>query len=368
MREEYSTASNIKSDLTRKHVQDAIVKTIERIKFLSVAPETGLVVFCGAIPQNGIGSEKMEIYMVVPPVPVNISLYRCDSHFHLEYLEELLKEKEIYGLVAIDINDAAVGILEGTRLNIYSTHTSGIPGKHRAGGQSARRFERLREMEVNEYFRRVSRRVNEAFLNDDYADRMKGIIIGGPGYTKRDFVNSGHLDYRVEQSIIDYVDTNYSGEDGIRELVDKAEKLLEDARYVKEKQIVDGFIEEAARGMGLATYGLKETMGAIRSGAADIVIIVDDFEANVSRERCKTCSFTDDRLIKGEEDERSQACPSCGKSTLETETKIPILEYLDKMSELYGVKVEVISSRTEYGKIFKQLGGIGALLRYKLTY
>ncbi|NIM44848.1 MAG: peptide chain release factor 1, partial [Nitrososphaeria archaeon] len=27
LREEYSTASNIKSDLTRKHVQDAIVKT-----------------------------------------------------------------------------------------------------------------------------------------------------------------------------------------------------------------------------------------------------------------------------------------------------------------------------------------------------
>ncbi|MFQ5951714.1 MAG: peptide chain release factor aRF-1, partial [Candidatus Geothermarchaeales archaeon] len=178
LREEHSTASNIKSDLTRKHVQEAITKTLERLKFYDQAPDTGLVVFCGAIPTNGIGSERMEIYTVVPPEPVNIRFYRCDSHFHLGPLEEILEEKEVYGLFAIDTKDAAIAILEGSRLDVLSTHTSGIPGKSRAGGQSARRFERLREMEINEYFRRVSTYINEAFLDPDFYDRIEGVIVG----------------------------------------------------------------------------------------------------------------------------------------------------------------------------------------------
>lgn len=366
LREEYSTASNIKSDLTRKHVQDAIVKTIERLKFIDEAPETGLVVFCGAIPQDGVGSERMEIYTVVPPEPINISLYRCDSHFHLEYLEELLKEKEVYGLISIDVNSAAAGILEGSRLKVISTHTSGIPGKHRAGGQSARRFERLREMEINEYFRRVARKVNQAFLDEEYADRIRGIIVGGPGYTKKDFAKSGHLDYRVEKAIIDYVDTNYAGEEGIREIVEKAEKLMEDARYIEEKRLVDGFIEEASKDTGLATYGLMETMRALSNGAVDTLIIVDDFKGKIVVEKCPTCLHTREKTVTKIPEEAEETCPACGKTTLIRESENPILDYLQEVGEKFNVKIEVVSSKTEYGKIFKQLGGIGAILRYRL--
>ena len=32
LREEYGTASNIKSDITKNHVQDALTKTIQRLK------------------------------------------------------------------------------------------------------------------------------------------------------------------------------------------------------------------------------------------------------------------------------------------------------------------------------------------------
>ncbi|MEM3793539.1 MAG: peptide chain release factor 1, partial [Candidatus Bathyarchaeia archaeon] len=53
LREEYGTASNIKSRTTRKSVLDAIEKVMQRLKLFRETPPNGLVIFCGAIPQNG---------------------------------------------------------------------------------------------------------------------------------------------------------------------------------------------------------------------------------------------------------------------------------------------------------------------------
>ncbi len=365
LREEYSTASNIKSDLTKKHVQDAIVKVMERLKLVAEVPETGLAIFCGAIPQNGIGSERMEIYTVVPPEPININLYRCDSRFYLQPLEEMLKEKEVYGLVSIDINDAAIAVVEGARLRTLSTHTSGIPGKHRAGGQSARRFERLREMEVNEYFRRIARYVNKAFLDPRYEDRLKSVIIGGPGFTKKEFVEAGHLDYRIQDMVVGYIDTNYAGEEGIRELIAKSEKLLEGTRYLHEKQVVDEFIEEVSSRRVLATYGFRETLDALKKGAVEKVIVMEDFKARVYNMRCPVCGHAEEKAHIGAQEEEAleETCPSCSKAFLEVEA-IDIFDYLDEMQKLTGAKIEILSPKTEHGRIFEQFGGIGAILRY----
>src|SRR5574339_534530 len=80
LKNEAGTASNIKSDLTRTHVQDALSRTIEYLKLYKEAPENGLVIFCGAIPTGkGFGTEKIEIFSVVPPKPIQINLYRCDG-------------------------------------------------------------------------------------------------------------------------------------------------------------------------------------------------------------------------------------------------------------------------------------------------
>jgi len=86
LRQEYGTASNIKSDTTRKNVQDAITKVQQKLKLFKEVPKNGLVIFAGAIPQNGPGSERMETYVITPPKPINVYLYRCDPKFHTKYL------------------------------------------------------------------------------------------------------------------------------------------------------------------------------------------------------------------------------------------------------------------------------------------
>ncbi|MEM4344999.1 MAG: peptide chain release factor aRF-1, partial [Candidatus Nitrosocaldus sp.] len=137
LREEYGTASNIKSDSTRNHVLDALTKTMQRLKLYAKTPDNGLVIFCGALPTNGLGSEVVRIFEIEPPKPLNIFLYRCDDHFHTDILKDMLKEEKVIGIIAIDSSEAGIGILEGNKVEVVDHITSGVGGKHRAGGQSA---------------------------------------------------------------------------------------------------------------------------------------------------------------------------------------------------------------------------------------
>jgi peptide chain release factor subunit 1 len=133
LRNEWGTAGNIKSDTTRNHVQDALTKTQQRLKLYRETPDNGLVIFCGALPTNGPGSEVIVLREVVPPKPVKSFLYMCDDHFHVEYLKDMLREEMVYGLLSIDSSEVGIGILSGETFEIVNVMTSGISGKTRKG-------------------------------------------------------------------------------------------------------------------------------------------------------------------------------------------------------------------------------------------
>src|SRR5205814_5402818 len=99
LREELGTAVNIKTRTTRNNVQDGIERTMQRLKLFKEPPPTGLVIFAGAIPQNGAGSEKMETYTLIPPEPITVGFYRCDARFHVEPLLALVADKDTLGIL-----------------------------------------------------------------------------------------------------------------------------------------------------------------------------------------------------------------------------------------------------------------------------
>ena len=102
LRNEAGTASNIKSDLTRTHVQDALSRTIEHLKLFKEPPDNGLVIFCGAVPTDkGFGNEKIELYSVIPPKPIQINLYRCDDHFWIDHLKDMMQDDKALSLIHI---------------------------------------------------------------------------------------------------------------------------------------------------------------------------------------------------------------------------------------------------------------------------
>jgi peptide chain release factor subunit 1 len=370
LRQEYGTASNIKSTTTRKNVQDAIVKTQQRLKLFKKVPENGLVVFCGAIPQNGAGSERIETYVIIPLEPISIYLYRCDSRFHTEHLQEMLREKETYGILLMDASAATFATLQGRRLEIIRQETSGVPGKTRAGGQSARRFERLREMRLQEYFKRVGEHANEIFLS---IEDLKGLIVGGPGPTKYDFDKGDCLNYVLKNKIIDIIDTAYVDEQGVKEIVDKAPEIMRKIRYIEEKEVMQRFLYEIGHNTGFVTYGEEEVRKALETGAVKTLLLSEGLDILRVTVKCNACGYEKRHTLKSqmltsfEQNLIGKSCPKCKAPALSTADKQDIIENFAQLAEKANTEVELISDETEEGQMLKKsFGGIAAILRFKL--
>ena len=371
LRDEYGTASNIKSTTTRKNVQEAIIKVQQRLKLFKDPGEKGVVVFCGAIPQEGggPGSERMETYVIIPPEPIKVYLYRCDSRFHTEHLQEMLREKETYGILLIDASEATIATLQGKRLQIVRQMHSGVAGKTRAGGQSARRYERLRDMQLNEYFTRVGGHANEIFLP---IDTLKGIILAGPGPTKYDFEKGDHLNYMLKNKIIDTVDTAYVEEQGVKEVVEKAPEIMRKVRYIEEKQIMQQFLYEIGHDTGMITYGEAEVRRALETGAVKTLLLSEGLDLLRITIKCSACGYQEQHTMKTqtiptfEQTLSGKPCPKCQAPSLTITEKQDIIDDLAQKAEYNNTEVEMISSETEEGQMLKNaFGGTAAMLRFK---
>jgi len=370
LRQEYGTASNIKSTTTRKNVQDAIVKTQQRLKLFKKVPENGLVIFCGAIPQNGAGTERIETYVIIPLEPLSIYLYRCDSRFHTEHLQEMLREKEIYGILLIDASAATFAMLQGRRLEIIRQETSGVPGKTRAGGQSARRYERLREMRLQEYFKRIGEHANEVFLS---LKDLKGLIVGGPGPTKYDFDKGDYLNYMLKSRIIGIIDTGYVNEQGVKEVVDRAPEIVRKIRYIEEKEVMQRFLYEIGHDTGLTTYGEEEVRKTLEAGAVKTLLLSEGLDILRVRVKCNACSYEQQHTLKSqtltsfEQNLFGKPCPRCKSPALSIVDTQDLIEDFAELAEHANTEVEMISGETEEGQMLKKsFGGIAAILRFKL--
>jgi peptide chain release factor subunit 1 len=367
LRDEWGTAGNIKSDTTRNHVQDALTRAMQRLKLYRTPPENGLVIFCGALPTNGPGSEVINLYEISPPKPVTAYLYQCDDHFHLEWLKDMLREDKVFGILSIDASEAGLGILSGDRLEVADLMTSGVSGKTRKGGQSARRYERGREMELTYYYHRVGEHATRVFIDNG---KVTGMIVGGPGPTKEDFLKGDYLHYELRKKVLVVLDTSYSGREGVRELVEKASDTLADVRLVEEKKLVQRFLFEVNKSGGLAVYGLPRIMDALQKANVDVVLVSDDLDTLRIEAKCRKCGTVKTDVtqaaakVQDKQAMISTACEKCGGTDYDVSER-DIVDILEEMAFEVGARVEVISAGTEEGSMLKTFGGIAAILRYR---
>ncbi len=320
--QEQGTASNIKSKSTRKNVTDALEKIIQHLRLYKRTPPHGLAVFCGNVSERE-GQQDIELWAIEPSEPVSVKLYRCDQTFVTEPLEKILSPKNIYGLIAIDNKVATIGILRGDKPEILTKLTSGYSGKHRAGGQSHRRFERLIAEESHRFKQRVAEHAAKTFLPN--IKDLTGIIIGGPAGTKDDFVEGDYLHYQLKNKIIAVKDITYTDESGIRELVKASSEDLKELETTQHRKYIQRFMKYLAKNPDMVTYGLKETEKALDVNAVEVLLLSENLDEN------------------------------------------KIEELLEK-AEPTGAKVEIISDDFEEGnQLWVAFGGIAGILRYKIA-
>ncbi len=369
LKEEQGTADNIKSDFTRSHVVDSLGKVIQRLKLYKKTPERGLVVFSGALPPEGggpLGSEVVRVYELDPPKDLKQYLYRCDDHFHVDILKDMLKDDNLIGFIAIDAKDCGWGLLHGDKIEVLAQTGSGVAGKHRQGGQSAKRFQKLREMELTYFYNRVAETSREYFI-DIYP--VKGLIISGPGPTKEDFINGNYLEYRLQNMIISTIDSSYAGAEGIREAFSKSADILSNFRTVEEKKLVEELFRHINSNTGKGMYGLKDIISYLQNNVVETLLITDDTDLHRVEGKCKRCQHIQEEIIERPQvipkktEFTNNPCPSCKAMEVETSER-DIVDYLALIAAKTGSKIEVISGSAEYGHMLASLGKVGAILRY----
>lgn len=316
---EKATAKNIKSTATRKNVIDALEKIVRELKEFNKTPENGLALFCGNISQVE-GQQDLQIWGIEPPMPLKSRLYRCDKEFVLEPLEEMLEVSEVFGLLVMDRKEATIGVLEGKRIEVLQKLTSGIPSKVRAGGQSSQRFHRITEGLTKDFYKRVAEEVKGLFFE---MPKLKGIIVGGPVPTKDEFLDGDYLTSKLKEKVIGRIDIGDTSESGLYELVEKSGELLAQQEITQEKEAMKDYFRYLGEGKGLSALGIEDTKTALQYGAAERVFVSSELDKKIVKE-------------------------------------------LEEMAENVGANFEVISTDTTEGQQFYNLGGVGAILRFKV--
>ncbi|MBW9141094.1 MAG: peptide chain release factor aRF-1 [Candidatus Aramenus sp.] len=273
LRQEASIAQNIKLKRTRDAVEAAISGAIDRLMSFSKVPDNGLVLFCG----ENFDTEEYKCYVFSPPEKVTVYFYRTDKYFHTEFLEDMTEENEVYGLIIVERDQATIGILRGSRILVLEEFEGFVPGKHMMGGQSQRRIDRIVEEMYHNFLKEVGEKVNQHFVPLLEEGKLKGILLGGPGYAKKDFFDGDYIDYRLKKLVLEpLVDLGDQGEAGLREMVMRMKDVLKSQKYVEVQNLMDELKYHLAKDDGLIVYGLDYIKKALEMGAVDSLIVYDE--------------------------------------------------------------------------------------------
>ena len=316
---EKGTAKNIKSTATRKNVSDALDKIVRYLKTLKKTPKNGLAIFTGNVSKSE-GQSDLQLWDIEPHLPLKSRLYRCDKEFVLEPLKEMLKVKEVFGLLVMDRKEATLGLLEGKRIETLQKMTSGVPSKVRAGGQSSQRFHRITEGLTKTFYNRIAEQMKKIFFE---MPKLKGILVGGPIPTKDEFIDGNYLVTKLREKVIGVRDIGDANESGLKELVEKSRDLLAEQEIIHEKKLLDKFFETLGERPERVVYDEVGIRKAIQYGAVEILILSKKLDKNLSKE-------------------------------------------LKKLALAISSKVEIVSIDTTEGEQFYNLSGMGALLRFKV--
>ena len=153
--------------------------------------------------------------------------------------------------------------------------------------------------------------------------RLKGIIIGGPVPTKDEFLDGNYLVAKLKEKVLGRVDIGDADESGLKELVAKSQDLLAQQEIVYEKKLLEKFFDNLGKNPDKVAYKIKDVKKAVEYGAVETLILSK-------------------KLPKAE------------------------IQELTKIAEGISSKIEIVSIDTEEGQQFWNLGGIGALLRFKI--
>lgn len=185
---------------------------------------------------------------------------------------------------------------------------------------SSQRFHRITEGLTKEFYKRIANEMKKSFFQNE---KLKGILIGGPIPTKDEFIDEEYLMTELRKKLLGRIDLGDTDESGLHELVEKSQDILAGQEIIHEKKVLKKFFETLGKNPDLASYKYKDIKKALEYGAVDTLLISKEYDK-----------------VKAKE--------------------------LKKLAENIDSIIEIVSVDTDEGEQFKNLSGIGVLLRFKV--
>jgi len=299
-------------------------KTIEKIKnSIKNTREKNIAVF---------SSDKNNFHETIElPVDVENQLV-VDSSPYIKPLARLIDEWESFTLLIVNSNYAKFYSVDMGKIEDTKTISEDIINRHKKGGQSQARFNRIRRGAINSFLKEVS----EAL--ELMADQR--IIIAGPGISKTKLVEM--LSKPIQERIIEIVDIDTSDEN---KMLKNAINIIREKEEETSNKSIENLKAEILKN-GLAVYGITDTLQAVKNGQVELLIIEKD--KKIPGWICENCQIVGKGL--------KEKCPNCSNNTSEVDVLEEILEFAQRTD----AEIEFTDS-----KEISDLGHIGAILRYK---
>ncbi|MDP2908304.1 MAG: mRNA surveillance protein pelota [Nanoarchaeota archaeon] len=171
---------------------------------------------------------------------------------------------------------------------------------------------------------------------EDYVQRYGAefVIVASPAFWKEDLMKVLSKKNPSLASKITLATCNAFGRNAIDEVLKRPEvrSVLKQERVVKETTLVEELLVEIAKN-NLAVYGLEQVKSAAEAGAIKVLLVTD-------------------RLIR----------------ELREKNEYNKLEYVMKLVDKASGDVVIVSEEHDAGRKLHGLGGVGGILRYRLSY
>ena len=285
-----------------------------------------------------IGSEKNDFYRLyqlsVPPE----NLFVVDSSPFIRPLALLQDEWEEFALLFVDGTSAQIHVLGARQIEESKEVETDVMGRHKKGGWSQMRFNRLRKEAVDKFYKIVIRELIEITSKED---SIVSIILAGPGKGKKEILEYLPQDLREKVTHVLDVDKNMPLTEMIKDMTDivhQDEKIIGNRSVeLLQKMILTG---------GPAIYGLDRVIEASRNGIVK-ELFIQKGEA-IPGWICENCQVVE----KG----AKKQCPYCKGAT----SRVDVLEEIIEFVVRSGGELEFIDE----SPYLEGLGGIAAILRY----
>ncbi|WP_456474713.1 mRNA surveillance protein pelota [Candidatus Pyrohabitans sp.] len=235
--------------------------------------------------------------------------------WHLERLaeaEKAAKEARVL-IVAVEDGEAEFALIRRYGIDYITRIVGGIAGK---------RYAAQHEASAKQFYAEVAKKISEVVEKE----RVEAVVLAGPGFWKESLLEAIKERYPKLAKRCYLEGTGCGGRSAVQEVLKRRaiERILEESRISEETALVERFYEELAK-EGLAAYGIAEVSKAMDYGAVETLLISDAFLR-----------------------------------------KYPESDSLIEKAKAIKAKVLIVSTEHEAGERLEAIGGLAAILRYRV--